>query len=142
MECHKYGDDFNVGDVFKTEAITVTETHLVMWAGLTMDYFSLHTDAVYASKTSFGERLAHGPLIFALAVGLTVRAKFAGDSVLAWLGADNMRMVAPVKIADTISVSVEVIDKQKRQNQGEAYRLGDTLLQINAMKQFLFSTIK
>ena len=113
MECSKYGDDFNVGDVYKTPAITVTETHLVNWAGLTMDFYRLHTDAVYASKTAFGERVAHGPLIFALAVGLVSMAGFAGDSVVAWLGVDNMRMVAPVKIGDTVTVVVEVIDKQK-----------------------------
>jgi hypothetical protein len=38
LERKKYGDDFQVGDVYTTGAITVTETHLVNWAGLTMDF--------------------------------------------------------------------------------------------------------
>ncbi len=118
MECKKYGDDFEVGDVYKTQAITVTETHIVNWAGLTMDYYSLHTDAVFASKTSFGERLAHGPLIFGLAVGLVSIAGFVGDSVIAWLGVDNMRMLEPVKIGDTIRVEVEVMDKRTTSKPG------------------------
>ncbi|MBW1668276.1 MAG: MaoC family dehydratase N-terminal domain-containing protein [Deltaproteobacteria bacterium] len=113
MEHSKYGDDFNVGDVYTTGAITVTETHLVNWAGLTMDFYPLHVDKEYAAKSQFGQRLAHGPLIFALAVGLVSTKGFAGDAAIAWLGADNMKMLAPVYIGDTISVKVEVIDKQK-----------------------------
>ncbi len=112
MEHSKYGDDFNVGDVYTTAAITVTEAHVVQWAGLTMDFYPLHMDKEYAAKTQFGERLVHGPLIFALAVGLVGSAGFAGDAAVAWLGANNMKMLAPVKIGDTVTVVVNVIDKQ------------------------------
>jgi len=35
----KYWDDFRVGDGVMTQAITITDTHLVNWAGLTMDFF-------------------------------------------------------------------------------------------------------
>ena len=113
MEHSKYGDDFGVGDVYTTPAITVTETHVVNWAGLTMDFYPLHVDKEYAAKTEFGERLAHGPLIFGLAVGLVAIAGFGGDAVVAWLGVDNLRMLAPVKIGDTITVVVEVIDTRE-----------------------------
>ena len=111
MEHSKYGDDFNIGDIFTTAAITMTESHLVTWAGLTMDFYPLHMDKEDAAKTQFGERLVHGPLIFAMSVGLVGSAGFAGDAVIAWLGVDNMRMLAPVKIDDTISISVEVLEK-------------------------------
>jgi acyl dehydratase len=110
MEHSKYGDDFKVGDTFRTAAITMTEAHVVNWAGLTMDFYPLHMDREYAAKTQFGERLVHGPLIFAMSVGLVGSAGFAGDAAIAWLGVDNMRMLAPVKIGDTISVVVEVLD--------------------------------
>ena len=112
MERSKYGDDFKVGDIYTTAAITVTETHVVNWAGLTMDFYPLHMDREYAAKTTFGERLVHGPLIFALAVGLVGSAGFAGDSAIAWLGADRMKMLGPIKIGDTVHVIVEVIDKR------------------------------
>ena len=111
MEHSKYGDDFNVGDLYYTPSITVTETHVVNWAGLTMDFYPLHMDKEYAAKTPFGERLAHGPLIFGLAVGLVGLAGFGGDAPIAWLGVDNMKMLAPVKIGDTITVVVEVMEK-------------------------------
>jgi acyl dehydratase len=113
VEHSKYGNDFNVGDVYPTAAITVTESHLVTWAGLTMDFYPLHMDKEYAAKTQFGERLVHGPLIFAMAVGLVSKEGFAGDAAVAWLGVDNMRMTQPVKIGDTIRVEVEVMEKKE-----------------------------
>lgn len=112
MPQQKYGDDFKLGDIYTTPRITVTETHVVNWAGLTGDYYPLHMDKVYAESTQFGERLAHGPMIFALAVGLVAQAGFGGDAVVAWLGANNMRMLAPVKIGDTITVRVEVKEQK------------------------------
>jgi acyl dehydratase len=112
MTQQKYGDDFKLGDIYTTPRITVTETHVVNWAGLTGDYYPLHMDKVYAESTQFGERLAHGPMIFALAVGLVAQAGFGGDAVVAWLGANNMRMLAPVKIGDTITVRVEVQEQK------------------------------
>lgn len=104
----KYGDDFAPGDVHRTGRITVTETHVVNWAGLTGDFYPLHVDEVYARQTEFGTRLAHGPLIFGLAVGLVAQAGFAADAAIAWLGVENMRMLAPVRIGDTVRVEVTV----------------------------------
>jgi len=112
MEHSKYGDDFNVGDVYTTPSITVTETHVVNWACLTMDFYPLHMDKEYAAKTQFGQRLVHGPLIFGMAVGLVSMAGFAGDSAVAWIGVDNLKMLAPVFIGDTITVVVDVMEKK------------------------------
>jgi itaconyl-CoA hydratase len=113
MSQKKYGDEFKIGDIYKTPAITMTETHVVNWAGLTMDFYPLHMDKEYAAKTSFGERLVHGPLIFGIAVGLVSMAGIGGVAAIAWLGADNMRMLQPVKIGDTVRVEVEVIKQRK-----------------------------
>jgi acyl dehydratase len=110
MTPSKYGDDFKVGDTFRTAAITVTETHVVNWAGLTGDFYPLHMDREYAARTQFGERLVHGPFIFALAVGLVAQSGVAGDAAIAWLGVDGMRMLAPVKFGDTVHVEVRVKD--------------------------------
>jgi acyl dehydratase len=112
----KYGNDFTTGEIYKTAAITMTETHVVTWAGLTMDFYPLHMDKEYAAKSQFGERLVHGPLIFAMAVGLVGSDGFAGDAAIAWLGVDNMKMYAPVKIGDTIHVEVEIMDQRETKN--------------------------
>lgn len=116
MTPSKYGDDFPVGQVYTTQGLTVTEAHVVSWAGLTGDFYPLHVDAEYARKSQFGERLAHGPMIFALAVGLVALAGFAGDAAIAWLGVDGMRMRAPVKIGDTIRVTVTVRSHEPTRN--------------------------
>lgn len=109
----KYWEDFTDGFAFVTPSITVTETHLVNWAGLTMDFYPLHMDAAFAGQTPFGERIAHGPLIFGMAVGMVGLAKVEGGAVMAWMGADNLRMKAPVKIGDTITVHVAVSDRRE-----------------------------
>lgn len=112
MAQNKYGDDFKLGEIYLTPRITVTETHVVNWAGLTGDFYPLHMDKVYADATQFGERLVHGPMIFALAVGLVALAGFGGDAVIAWLGVNNLRMLAPVRIGDTITVRVEIKEQK------------------------------
>ena len=109
----KYWEDFELGFSFKTPSITVTETHVVNWAGLTMDFYPLHMDKEFAAKTPFKERIAHGPLIFGMAVGMVGLAKVEGGAVIAWMGVDNMKMLAPVKIGDTITVHVESVDKRE-----------------------------
>ena len=112
----KYWEDFNVGDKVTTLAITVTEAHLVNWAGLTMDFYPLHMDEEFAKKTDFGGRIAHGPLTFAMAVGLVGMTGIFEDSITAWLGVNNMRIPAPVKVGDTIRAEAEVKEKRETKN--------------------------
>ncbi|HOD28933.1 MAG TPA: MaoC/PaaZ C-terminal domain-containing protein [Syntrophales bacterium] len=109
----KCWEDFDIGFNFRTPSITVTETHVVNWAGLTMDFYPLHMDAEYCAKTVFKERIAHGPLIFGMAVGMAGLAKVEGGSILAWMGVDQMRMKAPVKFGDTITVHIETVEKKE-----------------------------
>lgn len=112
----KFWEDFSVGDKVTSMAITVTEAHLVTWAGLTMDYYPLHMDKEYAAGTPFKERIAHGPLTFALAVGLMGTTGYAKDSVSAWLGVTDMRIPAPVKIGDTIRLHAEITELRETKN--------------------------
>ncbi len=109
----KYWDDFDTGFTFKTPSITVTETHIVNWAGLTMDFYPLHMDKEFAARSPMKERVAHGPLIFGMAVGMAGLARVEGGSIIAWMGVDGMKMLAPVKIGDTITNNVEVVDRRE-----------------------------
>jgi itaconyl-CoA hydratase len=106
----KYWDDFTVGDTFRSQGITVTEAHLVNWAGLTMDFYPLHMNREYAAGSQFKQRVVHGPLIFAMAVGLMGMTGQAKDAVIAWLGVDAMRIPAPVFIGDTIQLKAEITE--------------------------------
>ena len=104
----KYWEDFKLGDKLTTASITVTEAHIVNFAGLTLDYYPLHTDEEYAKKTQYGGRIAHGPLTFCLAVGLVGQTGVFADSLIAFLGVERLRLLAPVKPGDTIHVEAEV----------------------------------
>lgn len=117
----KFWEDFRVGDKVTSMGITVTETHVVNWASLTMDFYPLHMDREYAASTPFKERLVHGPLTFALAVGLMGMTRYAGDSVSAWLGVDNMRIPAPVKIGDTIRLHAEITEMRETKNTEQGF---------------------
>jgi acyl dehydratase len=112
----KYWEDFKVGDEVTTSSITITDAHLVNWAGLTMDFYPLHMDEEYAKKTIFKGRIAHGPLTFAMAIGLVFMTGIYGDSILAWLGVENMKIPAPVRIGDTIRVYAKVAEKRETKN--------------------------
>ncbi len=114
----RFWEDFSVGDEVVTQAITITEAHLVSWAGLTMDFYPLHMDEEYARNTIYGGRIAHGPLIFSMAIGLVYLSGTYGNSILAWLGVENMRLPAPVKIGDTIRVRASVAEKRETRNPG------------------------
>ncbi|MCD6302041.1 MAG: dehydratase, partial [Anaerolineae bacterium] len=58
----RYFEDMSVGDVVTSPARTVTEADVTLFAGLSGDYNPLHTDAVHAETTPFGQRIAHGLL--------------------------------------------------------------------------------
>lgn len=103
-------ESFTLGSATHSERITVTEAHVVNWASLTGDWVPLHMDAEYAAATQFGQRIAHGPLTFALALGLITRTGLLGDCVVAWLGVDELRLPKPVLFGDTIGVSVVVAE--------------------------------
>ncbi|WCB95378.1 Bifunctional protein PaaZ [Baekduia alba] len=101
---------FVIDQEFESAALTVTETHVVSWAGLTGDWVALHTDAEAAAQSAFGERVAHGPLTLALALGLVTQCGVFTGNVVAWLGLDGVRASAPVRFGDTIRARVRVAE--------------------------------
>jgi acyl dehydratase len=106
-----YFEDFHVGDKFVTRGRTVTEADIVNFACLSGDWYALHTDAEYAKKTPFGERIAHGLLVLAIASGL---APPYDTAVVAFYGMEKVRFTAPTKIGDTIHAEFEVVEKQDK----------------------------
>lgn len=97
-----------IGRVFTSRALTVTEAHVVAWAGLTGDWMPHHTDEEFARRSRFGERIAHGPLTLSLALGLVTQSGIFADRVIAWLGLEDVRAVSPVRFGDTIRVRLEM----------------------------------
>ncbi len=106
-------EDFPVGRSVTTPSVTITETHVVQFGTLTGDWYWLHMDAAAAARGPFGQRIAHGPLTFVMAVGLMYQSQAYGDCIVAWLGANNLRATAPVRFGDTIHVVATVTEARQ-----------------------------
>ena len=61
----KWYGEVKVGERFGT-SVTVTETHLVLAAGMFGDFNPLHVDEAFAAQSRFGGRILHGPFTSAL----------------------------------------------------------------------------
>lgn len=99
--------DLKVGEVRQSPALTVTEAHIVGYAGLTGDVHPIHMNADYAKASQFGDRLAQGPLVFGIGMGMLLQADPL--DTIAFLGMD-WKIVGPVKIGDTIHLRTTVHD--------------------------------
>lgn len=105
-----YFEDCELGEVMKSLGRTVAEGDIHNFAGLTGDWNPLHTDAEFARQGMFGERIAHGPLVFSLAIGLCVQTSNAlPKHFIAAYGIDKLRFTAPTKIGDTIHAEMETV---------------------------------
>ena len=101
-------EDIKVGDDASISR-TITEAHIVAFAGLTGDMNPVHVDAEYAAKSMFGERIAHGMLVAGL-ISAVIGTELPGpDSI--YLG-QELKFTAPVKIGDTVTVTATVTDKR------------------------------
>jgi 3-hydroxybutyryl-CoA dehydratase len=105
-----YFEEFQIGQEINTHARTVTETDVVQFAGLSSDYNPIHTDAEFAKQTPFGQRIAHGLLIVALASGLAARTGVLDGTTIAFREISNWKFSRPVFIGDTIRVVLRVVE--------------------------------
>jgi acyl dehydratase len=120
----KYYEELEVGERRIFSAITVTEAHVVGFAGITGDHFGLHMDAEYAATTQFGQRIAHGLLVLSCGAGLIPLER---GRVLAFLGMKEVRFLAPVFIGDTIHPEMEVLGKEDKKS-GGIVTIAETIL--------------
>jgi len=103
-------DEATVGQSFAS-TLTITETHLVLGAGLIGDFNPHHTNEVYARESRFGTRILHGMLTSAI-MGAVVGMRYHGTAI-AYLE-HTARFLAPVRAGDTLTSTwtiVEVLPK-------------------------------
>ncbi len=108
-----YWEEWNEGAEFTTAGRTVTEADIVMFAGLSGDYNPLHVNEEYCKSTDYGGRIAHGPLVYAIAAGLLFQLHLYDDTLVAFLGFENLRFQKPVKIGDTIHAKIKVLERRE-----------------------------
>src|SRR6218665_3782298 len=71
MNEEKFFEGYCIGSSRVTAGRSITETDFVIHAGDTGDFFPHHMDAEFMKTQAFGQRIAHGTMVFALGVGLT-----------------------------------------------------------------------
>ncbi len=121
-------EDFEVGQRRETLGRTITESDIVMHAGQTGDFYPHHVDAEWCRAQPFGRRIAHGTLVFSVAMGM--QATDVNPEAFSY-GYDRLRFVKPVFIGDTITVAVSI--KEKREHKKP--ELGMVVEQIEVRNQ-------
>lgn len=105
-----YFEEFSVGQSVKTTGRTISEDAIFSFAGLTGDYNQIHTDAAFAGKTQFGQRIAHGLLGMSIAVGLIMQTGLLEGTVLAFREINEWKFVKPFFIGDTVHAVLSIAE--------------------------------
>lgn len=124
----RYFEDFEVGFVRTSPSRTITESDIVTHAGHTGDFFPHHVDSEFAANTPFGQRIAHGTMVFAIGIGLA--ASEINPAAFSY-GHDRLRFVRPVMIGDTIHTRVTVLKKDDDPKRAEVGRVTERCEVLN-----------
>jgi len=92
---------------------TISETDIYLYAGITGDFNPAHVNQLYAEKTFFKSRIAHG-LLSAGLISAVAANKLPGPGTI-YLK-QEINFIAPVYINDTITASVEVLEVNVSEN--------------------------
>jgi len=114
----RWFEDYEIGESRTSVGRTITEADVVLHAGQTGDFFPHHMDAEWMRTQPAGQRIAHGTLILAVAVGMT-----AGDinpQSMSY-GYDKIRFIKPVFIGDTITVTAEITEKSNHKRMADTH---------------------
>ena len=101
----KHYEDITIGDERFTPRVTVTEGHVLAYAGVAGDFSPIHMDELYAQSTVFGGRIAHGLMGLSLTDGLKVQsATFKDGIALSW----SWSFKKPIRIGDTLQAHIRI----------------------------------
>lgn len=126
----RYFDEIQVGEEYDTPGVTISDWHVMQFAGLSMDFFELHTNEEYARNTEFGRRVAHGLLGLALTDGLKNRSAFEVRAIASLHWSWDFR--APVFLGDTLTARLRVAEKKASRSKPDR---GVVTLEIELINQ-------
>lgn len=101
-------DTLSIGDSATFEK-TLTERELVLFAAVSGDVNPVHLDAEFAKTSMFGERIAHGMWSGSL-ISAALATVLPGPGTI-YMG-QELSFRRPVKLDDTLTVTLTVKDKQ------------------------------
>ena len=110
-----YFEDFSIGQVYETSAITLEQDDIVQF-GKQYANLPYHTDPEAARKTTFAGLVAPGYQTAALTFGLFVDLGLFRASGMGSPGIDKLRWLKPVRPGDALHVSAEVIEVSPAQS--------------------------
>lgn len=97
--------DIEVGQT-ATRSLTLTQSHVDMYAEMTGDYNPLHFDEDFAKRTKFGGLIVQGGLTTGLLNALVAMDMPGPGTVFL---SHDFRFTGPVYIGDTITAIAEVL---------------------------------
>ena len=105
-------EELAVGDAAEMSK-TITESDVMLFAGITGDFNPVHVDAVAAARSRFGGRIAHGMLSAGL-ISAVIAMRLPGPGSI-YLS-QSLRFTRPVRIGDTVTAQVVVaaVNAEKR----------------------------
>ena len=107
-------EELEVGAVYRSRhGRTVLEADNVWFTLLTMNTNPIHFDAEYAATTEWGRPLVDSTFTLALVTGLSVEDVSERGINLGW---DEVRLLKPVFVGDTIRSETEVLSKRMSQS--------------------------
>src|ERR1700744_965156 len=115
---HSYGrylEEFEVGDLYRHwPAKTVTESDDHLFCLITMNHHPLHINDVYAGQSQQGRNVVVGPLVYSLALGMSVSD--GSGKAIANLATEELKHPAPVFHGDTLFCESEVLEVNPSQS--------------------------
>ena len=107
--------ELKIGDAAQISK-TITEEIVNEFARVTGDTNPVHTDQAYAEKTKFKGRIAHG--VYSLGLFSTLLGNILPGYGTIFLS-QEVTFLAPVRIGDTITARVEVVELIAEKNRAK-----------------------
>ncbi len=113
-----YLEDFELGDLFTSPGLTVTEAQIIDFA-TQWDPVDFHMDLEVAKRHDFGGLIASGFHTLCITMRLFRQTGALDKCNIAGAGLDNLRWHAPVRPGDTIHLTAEVTESRPSSSRGD-----------------------
>lgn len=91
---------------------TVSSGDVTLFAGISSDYYGVHTDAEFSRTTRFGRPIAHGAYSLGLLGAAATRLAAAAGHASAYASGYKVKFRAAIYPGDTVEARVEVAPDQ------------------------------
>ena len=139
----RYFDDFQVGETFLSQGVTLSQSQILDFA-LLYDPQPFHIDLEAAEKGPFGGLIASGFQTLALTFRMFHQERVFSACGMGSPGFDELRWLKPVRPGDTIHTEAEVLETRASSSKPDrgvvrlAYRTvnqhGETVMSFTAIQ--------